>query len=200
METQSGLTLSEIVRGRRTIQEFNGEPIDSELLLELLGDAVWAPFHSKKEPWRFILFTGEGRRVFAEAVIACRPPAFAEKYGAQMREAYCRQIPVHLVVVMKNMLPPKAWEEALAATAALIQNIQLLAWEKGIGCVWKTSPFNDDETFRAAVGVESGEKAAATLHLGCFDPADRPEAKPRTPVRELLTWIDGASGGGSGRA
>lgn len=30
----------------------------------------WAPFHSRKEPWRFFLFKGEGRKKFSEAVLA----------------------------------------------------------------------------------------------------------------------------------
>ncbi|MFC0332263.1 nitroreductase family protein [Paenibacillus sepulcri] len=42
--------------------------LEKEVVMELLREAGWAPFHSRKEPWRFILFLGEGRRKFAEAV------------------------------------------------------------------------------------------------------------------------------------
>jgi nitroreductase len=180
----------ETIRERRTIQEFNGDPISKELLFALLEDAVWAPFHSKKEPWRFILFVGDGRRAFAEAVLSTRPSEFVAKHGSQMREAYCSQTPAHLIVVMKANLPQKAWEEAFAASAALIQNIQLLAWEQGIGVVWKTSPYNENPEFLAAVGVTSEEKVVGTLHLGYFDPKATPDPKPRTSARELLTLIE----------
>lgn len=40
--------LIQTIRGRRTIQEFNGVPIARNTLLGLLNNAVWAPFHSKK--------------------------------------------------------------------------------------------------------------------------------------------------------
>ncbi|WP_341281369.1 nitroreductase [Paenibacillus sp. FSL H8-0537] len=182
--------IADIIRERRTIQDFNGVPIPKEVLHTILEDAVWAPFHSKKEPWRFILFIGEGRRRFAEAVLHTRPAEFVAKYGEQIYETYCSQTPAHLIVVMKADLPQKAWEEAFAATSALIQNIQLLAWEKTIGCVWKTSPYNEHADFLAAVGVTAAEKIVGTLHLGYFNPEAHPAPKPRTPVAELLTWIE----------
>ncbi|WP_445668093.1 nitroreductase family protein [Paenibacillus sp. FSL H3-0333] len=179
------------IRDRRTIQEFNGMPIARSTLLNLLDNAVWAPFHSKKEPWRFILFTGEGRTIFADAILKTRPEAFVQQFGAQIHDTYCRRIPVHLIVIMHSALPPKAWEEALAATAALIQNIQLLAWEQGIGVVWKTTAFNEDSSFRSAAGVTPNEKIVGTLHMGYFDPQDKPAPKPRTAAVDLLTVIEG---------
>ncbi|MGN7765300.1 nitroreductase family protein [Paenibacillus sp. 22594] len=181
--------LIQTIRGRRTIQEFNGVPIAQETLMDLLDNAVWAPFHSTKEPWRFILFVGNGRAKFADAVLAARSAAFAQQYGAQIYDAYCSQTPAHLVVVMKSDLPGKAWEEALAATAALIQNIQLLGWEQGIGMVWKTAAFNEASSFRAALGVSTAEKVVGTLHMGYFDPKNQPAPKPRTAAADLLTVI-----------
>ncbi|WP_138756234.1 nitroreductase family protein [Paenibacillus sinopodophylli] len=180
----------ETIRMRRTIQDFDGRPLSKETLLALLDNAIWAPFHSKKEPWRFILFMGDGRRVFAEAVLNTRQPEFVAKHGAQMLEAYCSDTPAHLIVVMRADLPQKAWEEAFAATSALIQNIQLLAWEQGIGVVWKTSPYNESLVFLAAVGVSPEEKVVGTLHLGYFSPDAIPAPKPRTPASELLTIIE----------
>ncbi|MEK4327428.1 nitroreductase family protein [Paenibacillus sp. FSL R7-0297] len=137
--------LIQTIRGRRTIQEFNGVPIARNTLLGLLNNAVWAPFHSKKEPWRFILLAGSGRKKFADAVLKTRPEAFIQQYGAQIYDTYCRRIPAHLLVIMNSALPQKAWEEALAATAALIQNVQLLAWEQEIGVVWKRTAFNEED-------------------------------------------------------
>ncbi|NMI05272.1 nitroreductase [Paenibacillus sp. SZ31] len=187
---KSKTNLRQAVIERRTIQEFNGLPIPLETIHEILGDAIWAPFHSKKEPWRFILFMNEGRETFASAVLSTRIPEFVAKYGQQIRTAYCTQTPVHLVVVMAANLPSKAWEEAFAATSALIQNIQLLAWERRIGVVWKTSPFNESPLFCEAIGVTSEEKIVGTLHMGYFNTDDQPLPKPRTPLTQLLHLID----------
>ncbi|MCP1181777.1 nitroreductase [Paenibacillus sp. 1781tsa1] len=183
-------SLRQTVIERRTIQEFNGLPIPLETIHEILEAAIWAPFHSKKEPWRFILFMNDGRETFASAVLSTRNPEFIAKYGQQIRAAYCAQTPVHLVVVMTANLPSKAWEEAFAATSALIQNIQLLAWEQQIGVVWKTSPFNESPLFCEAIGVTSEEKIVGTLHMGYFNAEDQPMPKPRTPLSQLLHLID----------
>jgi nitroreductase len=43
---------------------------------------------------------------------------------------------------------PHIYEEDLQANAALIQNLQLFVWEKGMGIVWKTSGFLNSETFK----------------------------------------------------
>ncbi|MGO4887353.1 nitroreductase family protein [Anaerobacillus sp. MEB173] len=40
-----------------------------DLILELLNDAIWAPNHGLREPWRFVVFQGEGKKKFADAVI-----------------------------------------------------------------------------------------------------------------------------------
>lgn len=53
--------LSSMIRERRTVRKYNKKEISDELILELLDDAVWAPYHSVREPWRFILFKDEGR-------------------------------------------------------------------------------------------------------------------------------------------
>ncbi|MEK3878774.1 nitroreductase family protein [Paenibacillus sp. FSL M7-0420] len=79
------------IRDRRTIQEFNGMPIARSTLLNLLDNAVWAPFHSKKEPWRFILYTWEDRTIFADAILKTRPEAFVQQFGAQIHDTYCRR-------------------------------------------------------------------------------------------------------------
>lgn len=118
------------------------------------------------------------------------PVTHVAKYGQQIRAAYCAQTPVHLVVVMTANLPSKAWEEAFAATSALIQNIQLLAWEQHIGVVWKTSPLNENPLFCEAIGVTSEEKIVGTLHMGYFNAEDQPMPKPRTPLPQLLHLID----------
>ncbi|MBD2848293.1 nitroreductase [Paenibacillus sp. IB182496] len=183
--------IKKTIRERRTVNRFTGEPVPLSLIEELLDAAVWAPFHSRKEPWRFLLFLDDGRRRFSDAVLATYPADKRKQLGEQVAKAYCQEVPAHLVVLMEEEPRWKEWEEALSATSALIQNLQLLAWERGIGIVWKTNSYNGDPQFRAGVGVQPGQKVVGTLHMGYFDPATVRRAKPRTPVGELLTLVDG---------
>ncbi|MDF2725821.1 MAG: nitroreductase [Paenibacillus sp.] len=171
---------------RRTIRNFNGKPHSKEAVLELLDAAVWAPYHSAKEPWRFILFMEDGRSKFADAVRITQSKEMLEKWSEWIDNQYCSLMQAHLVVVIKADPRQREWEEALLAGAAFIQNLQLLAWDRQIGVVWKTHDYNWDPKFHRAIGVKTDERVAGTLHLGYFDKV--PRAKARTPVTKLLTY------------
>ncbi len=159
-------------------------------LEELLDIAVWAPNHNLREPWRFIAYTGDGKRSFSDAVLATFSKDELEKYGEQRERNYLR-IPLHLLIVMPEDPRQKQWDEDYAAVCCLIQNLQLAAWEQGIGMVWKSNPYMYHPGFRDSVGVKPGEKIAAVLHIGY--PRIIPPAAARTPARELLKIIDGAT-------
>jgi nitroreductase len=87
-----------------------------------------------------------------------------------------------LIVVMTEDPRQKQNDENFAAVSALIQNFQLLAWEKGLGVVWKTNPFIYEPQVRELLGVRSGERIVGILHLGYFDQI--PPARERTPAEE----------------
>lgn len=182
--------ISKTIRERRTVNQFLPTPLPQDLIMELLDAAVWAPFHSVKEPWRFILFTGEGRKRFSDAVLSTYTREQMEQYGEKVARVYSEEVPVHLVVCMEDEPRPKQWEEAFSAVSTLIQNLQLLAWEKGVGVVWKTNDYNWDPRFREQAGVKPGQKVVGTLHMGYFEPDKARKARPRTPAAQLLTHID----------
>lgn len=187
---ESYAAIEKTIRERRTVNQFSSKPVPTELVLELLEAAVWAPFHSRKEPWRFILFAGEGRRQFSDAVLSTYPDDKRQQLGEKVAQIYCHEVPVHLVVLIDEEPRWKEWEEALCAASALIQNLQLLAWEREIGMVWKTNDYNWNPLYREGIGVKPGQKVVGTLHMGYFDPARVRRARPRTPVSELLTLVE----------
>jgi len=49
------------IRTRRAIKQYRDEPLPREWIEELLDAAHWAPNHHLSHPWRFHVFTGEGR-------------------------------------------------------------------------------------------------------------------------------------------
>ena len=180
--------LEATVRGRRTVRKFNGKPLDKRLVIELLEAASWAPFHSRQEPWRFILFCGDGRKKFAEAMMSTLNKETKAEWGEWFEDQFCRLIPAHLLVVIPADPRQKAWEDAFSAASALIQNFQLLAWERRIGVVWKTNEYNWDPRFHRAVGVKPEERIVGTLHIGYFDRI--PPAGKRMPIDQLLTCFE----------
>src|SRR5699024_7566574 len=79
----------------------------------------------------------------------------------------------------------KADFEAILATAALIQNFQLLAWEQKIGVTWRTTPNIFDLDFQAEMGLARDEKIVGVLQL-TQQTGKIPHAKKRQP---LATWV-----------
>src|SRR3954468_14929043 len=73
------------IRTRRAIKEYLDTPLPKEWIEELLDAAHWAPNHHLTHPWRFHVFTGEGR----EQLVAARQAAVraaAERKGEPVSE------------------------------------------------------------------------------------------------------------------
>ena len=49
------LSVRDAIITRRSIKNFNGQPVDPENIAEILEDAAWAPNHGNRNPWRFVV-------------------------------------------------------------------------------------------------------------------------------------------------
>ncbi|MEY8744989.1 nitroreductase family protein [Bacillales bacterium AN1005] len=56
---QTGNAVIEAIKNRRTVKKFKKDAVPTDKIIELLDAAVWAPNHKLREPWRFLLFTGD---------------------------------------------------------------------------------------------------------------------------------------------
>ena len=158
-------SIADIIRDRTSVKTgFIDKEVSQELVLSLLGDAVWAPTHKTREPWRFIFVSGERKEAYIEAVLACQEPA---KHPSTRRKL--GEVPAFMIAVMDADPRQKVWEEDFAATSCLLQNFQLLAWEKELGVCWKTPLYIHEPKFREALGVQPGEKIVGLMFLGYFD-------------------------------
>ncbi|MBN2984495.1 MULTISPECIES: nitroreductase family protein [Cohnella] len=184
------MSVAQTVRERRSIRSFNRLPVSRELILELLNDAVWAPNHGLREPWRFILIESpEGRERLADLAVNASGNMMRMKLlPAKLKELMKKkmaEIPASLVVVMKEEKNEHKREENFAAVCCLMQNMQLLGWERRLGMTWTTFEFIRSPVFREGLGVKEGEQIVGILHIGYFDKAPNP--KPRTPAEKKLT-------------
>ena len=177
--------LSEIIRNRRSIKKgYLPKEVDKELIISLLNDAVWAPNHGLREPWRFIFVSNDRKDAFLQSILACFPPNQHEQMLAKFKD-----VPAFLIVIMKTDPRQKQWEENFAATSCLIQNFQLLAWEKQLGVVWKTPNFIYDPIFYKELNVEKDEKIIGMLQIGYFDESAPAPERKRTAAKKKLTFF-----------
>ncbi|MFS0784596.1 nitroreductase [Bacillus sp. 1P06AnD] len=186
------MELSQLIKDRRSIKRFQNREVSAELITELLDSAVWAPNHHLTQPWRFILFNGEGREVFANAVREWKMaketnPTKKEEEGEKLYQKLMSNPAFLLVVMEENPILAKR-EEDFAATSCLIQNFSLLGWEKGLGMTWHTQGWLHEPIVREAIGIKPGERIVANIHMGYAEIV--PKAQQRTPAKELLTVFD----------
>lgn len=174
-------TLQKIIRERRAIKKgYTDEPVSETVVKELLNDAIWAPTHGNRQPWRFIFIDKENLPSFAKKVAKTYPETMQEN-----RENYLNEPNAILVVLMQEAEMEKRWDENFGAVATMIQNFWLLAWERDLGVVWKTNPHIYDPTVKQILDVKEDEKIVGFLHLGYFN--EVPEKKPRIDVEDKFS-------------
>lgn len=173
--------LAKLIRERRSIKKgYNNKMVTEETVTQLLEDAIWAPTHGMRQPWRFIFVGANQKPDFAKKIASTYPEERKEN-----RENYLNEPNAILVVIMEEGDNQKRQDENFGATACMIQNFQLLAWEKQLGVVWKTNPHIYDPNVEHILGVQENERIVGFLHMGYFD--EQPEKKERIPVRDKFT-------------
>ncbi|WP_019240820.1 MULTISPECIES: nitroreductase family protein [Bacillus] len=186
------MDLVQLIKSRRSIKRFEDREVSTDFIIDLLDTAVWAPNHHVTQPWRFILFNGEGREKLANAArewkISKEPnPAKKQEEGDKLYDKLMAN-PAFLLVVMEEHPILSKREEDLAATSCLIQNFSLLAWEQGLGMTWHTQGWLHEPIVREAIGIKPGERILANLHMGYAEMV--PKAQPRKSAKELMTVVE----------
>jgi len=183
------MNAKQLILERRTVRQYTDQPVPEELVLELLDIAVYAPNHKLREPWRFVLAIDEGReRYIAELLqLLERSGKFDGKTPEQRKALECQftAVPVYLTVLCQTIGTEAQQTEDLLATAALIQNLQLLAADIGLGVCWKTGKHWYTEEYEQLVGASETERVVGVLQLGW--PEVVPPVKKRKSARNKLT-------------
>lgn len=184
---QQAMTVKEAISSRRSIKKFNGQPVDREDLLAIIDDAVWAPNHGNRQPWRLVVACGKELEGLYELLRDLAIPKWQEleedKLATQMQK-YTLAGGYAFIIIPEDARQKERLED-YAAASSFLQNMQLLAWDKGIGSCWKTPGFLDHPKFREVLKVGRGERVISMLQVGYFD--ELPKAKERRSVAEFVT-------------
>lgn len=179
------------IRQRRTIDvlKLKPDPIPDDVLEAILTAGTWAPTHGRREPWRFTVFTGEGRRkladLFARAYAASQAKDAHSPDAQENQRQRVMKAPVWISLELHIPQPPKfpEWEEE-AALACAAQNILLAAQAHGIASKWGSgvsmlSPLTAHEL--------GAPRLLGFIFLGYA--AEEPKDSTRTPLAEKVTWV-----------
>jgi len=142
--------LDDLFRWRRDVRRFRSDPIDADLLREVLSSAALAPSVGFSQPWRLVLVEDQERRAaIRENFRQCNREALADYAGdraglyASLKLAGLDEAPVHLAVFADrgtasgHGLGRKTMPEMLHYSAALaVHTLWLSARARGIGVGW----------------------------------------------------------------
>jgi nitroreductase len=179
------------IRTRRAIKQYHEEPLPREWIEELLDAAHWAPNHHLTHPWRFHVFTGDGRaRLVSARQAAVRHGA--EKRGREVTDEdlefarqKCFSAPAIVIVSMVVDENPIKEREDYAACWAAIQNLLLAATARGLGSYPSTGDWIDQNFVGPVLGLADQERPVACVFLGY---ADQEVTGKRLPVDRHTHW------------
>ena len=188
--TQQGMSVKEAITSRRSIKKFNGKSVNQEDVLAIIDDSVWAPNHGTRQPWRLVVACEQQFETLHSLLRDLAIPKWKDLSEEELAKAMQKFTLAGAVIFM--IVPEDARQkerlEDYAAASCFLQNMQLLAWDKGIGSCWKTPGYLDHPKFREALKVKSGERVISMLQLGYYDEA--PKAKERKKANEIVTFLN----------
>ena len=186
----------EVIRDRRSIYTnlFSGEEINESIIEDMLENARWAPTHKLTEPWRFAVFSGEGRERLARYQAALYMEKGQTKRNFdQVKYQKLLTKPLecsHIIAIgMHRDRDERIPEiEEVCAVAAAVQNMWLTASAHRFGCYWSTGGITFYKNVGEFFGWEKEDQLLGFLYMGVPRISKWPSGK-RSPITEKVKWF-----------
>ena len=173
-----------LLRGRRSIDLFEPEPVGTAPLLDAIEVARWAPNHRLTEPWRFYLIGSATKAAIIDLAAELDSAAKGERAG-EARRARLAAIPGFFVLTSRRSDDSLLEREDYAACCCAVQNSMLYLWQRGIGVKWTTGGVTRHPRFYDIIGIDATKEVV----VGFFwygVPKVVPTQR-RKPVAEIVT-------------
>ena len=188
--------IDKVIEGRRSVfqQQYSGEPVDDAIVRKILSNANWAPTHKLTEPWRFVVFTGEGLRKLAsfqaelyKKVTTANATFKEDRYQNLLTKP---MLSSHIIAVgMKRDEKKSVPEiEEIGAVFCAIENMYLTATAYGVGCYLSTGGVTYFDDAKEFFGLGSEDKLIGFFNLG-MPRNDLPSGK-RKPIEDKVVWVN----------
>ncbi len=169
-------SVKNVILSRRTSKTSLPQPVSKELLFELLEQASFAPFH-KKEPWavKIAATTEEKEFLFQKILASYKRNGQIHDESSERRMTFktnrlIREAPATLLFAREKFAEePRLDSDSIQATAALIQNFSLLAFDRDLVGFWASSPFLFDEEIAGELGFAENFEIMANYRIGYRD-------------------------------
>ena len=142
-------------------------PVPLEVVERLCDLAMWAPNHMRTNPWKFAVFTGEGRHRLGAALEAAQR-ARGEADPDRLKKSRTKYLRAQAMLVVGSAAhdDPVFHAENRDAVAAGVENLLLGATALGLASYWSTGEVVTLPAVKALAGFDSGDQVVAVVYLG----------------------------------
>ena len=188
---------------RRSIRKYQDREVPTEYIEQLIDAARMAPSAKNRQPWKYIVYTGDGKQKLTDAMAKgiereesgeAKFPDF--RYGiadAKNTVRVMREAPVVIVVLNTNgkspFIPVKEDGRIVEQCDALsigasIQNMLLRAQELGLGTLWIANTCFAYNELIEFIGTDN--QLTGIVAVGAANEA--PPKRPRKALRDVVEY------------
>ena len=187
--------LNEVIHQRRSIfpQDYTGEKVSDDIVNQILENARWAPTHKLTEPWRFLVFSGDGIKALANFQSSLYKTV-TEADGTFKENNYQKLLAKPLLsshiiaVIMKRDEKKSVPEiEETGAVFCAIQNMYLTASAYGMGSYLSTGGITYFEEAKPFFDLKPDDRLIGFFHIG-VPKRDYPPSR-RKPLEQVCDWV-----------
>ena len=185
--------LSDLIRDRRTIypKDYTAREVHRDIIERVVQNAIWAPNHGMTQPWRFSVFTGEGRKRLSEFLGAeytrlTPPEKFMPKKLANHTERPLQSTVAIALGLARDPNKKISLLEEQFAMACAVQNMYLTCTAYGLGGFWSTGAAITGNGMRDFLGLGAEDSCMGIFYMG-YPAIEWPKGY-RKPWVEFVKW------------
>ena len=165
------MELKDVLLKRRSVRKFTEEPVNDEMIEELLHAAMSGPSACNRRPWEFYVITN--------------PQKLEELKGASRFTKMASPLAIVVCGNMSQALPLKMSEYWIQDCSAATENILLRVTDLGLGAVWcGIHPQKKaEEKMRKMLGIPNSQIPLNLIFIGY--PAEEPEARDQYEEKKV---------------
>lgn len=188
--------INTLIKNRRSIYPnmYSNQKVEDKVIEKMLENANWAPTHKLTQPWRFIVFTGEGLNQLANfQANLYKAKATKEGHYDPKKDEKLKNKPLlasHVIAIAMSRDPKERIPEVeeIESVACAVQNMYLTATAYGVGCYWGSGGITYFEEAKPFFGLAPKDKLLGFLYIG-YPKSDQWPKGNRSTYQDKVTWV-----------
>lgn len=190
----------EAIHKRRAVRSYRPDPVSREQVRTVLEAANCAPSGLNRQPWEFVVVTGEKIREMGKSYHSTLTEYLNNWEASPMSRSLSRDefirfsetyggAPVVIVLLVKADPLPNFRKADIESASAAMENLLLAATALGLGTCWMTGPIRDEKTLRQILAIPDDREIVAITPLGYSEKIPPAPARLDPGLEQKVRWI-----------